>query len=375
MGLGPRVDAGARGPLSPCGITGLVPGVVLSEAVSADNPLITFEYQTGGLLTDIFSLTLQVLDASGVQKLAATTINLNDPPVGSRLGIGRYAGVFTPTTGSGWATGTHTAIWRYRVVSGGVEKAVRRRFEVLDATNFVTGAEYVGYADTSELRANAQFSSLTVAQTQKLVDSASRKVETLTGRFFEPRYLTSAYSGKGAGSLLLGHPIIGLASAFEFASGLADALFEIDRTALLVYNRHLEGMFDPDDRNDPRVEYATDLIPGRIIWQGAFTDGSKNVQLNGLFGYTDYDGSPTGRTPKQLTQVIGYFAAHEQLDPFGLDVSVSAPGRVKAARTRDQAIEFASGAGAAAYQGAITGDRVVDDYLLTLLRPPAMFAV
>lgn len=345
-----------------------MPGVVLSEAVSLTNPLVFFAYQAGGLLTDVFSLTLQITDAAGTQRLAESSMLAN------RLGVGRYAAVFTPTTAGGWVTGTHIAVWRYRLVDGGTQFTVRRRFEVLDVANFAAGNEYVGYADSAELRLSSPFSALTVAQVQKLIDSASRKIETLTGRFFEPRYLTSAYSGKDNGRLLLGQPLIGLASIFELADGTSDALYEVDRTALRFYNRHLEGVLDPDDRCDPRIEYATDLIPGRVILQGIFTAGSKNVQLNGLFGYTDYDGSPTGRTPKQLTQVVGYLAAHEYQDPFGLDASVSVPGRVKSARTRDQAIEFATGAGSG-FQGAITGDRAIDDYLLTLMRPPAMIAV
>jgi hypothetical protein len=66
-------------------------------------------------------------------------------------------------------------------------------------------------------------------------------------------------------------------------------------------------------------------------------------------------------------------ALRQLQDPFGLDVLISQPGRIRSARTRDQAVTFASARDGGI--GALTGDRAVDDVLITYMRPPHFGAV
>lgn len=349
-----------------------MPGVTRGEVVSASNPLLFFAYQTDGLLTDIAELELTILELpAGTVRFGPMPLNVTDPPAGVRLGIGRYAASFTSTTA--WKIGTHQAVWRYRAIAGGAWGYYRQNFELLEGMDFASGAAYVGYADSCVLHEASPLCNVDSRRIQKLIDVSSRLVERLTGRFFEPRFLTSAYSGPDAPTLLFGHPVIALDSMYELGLGPTDQLFEVDRTALKIFNRHLEGLFDPDDRDNPKIMYTTDILPGRIIAQASFSYGEKNIQVHALFGYTDYDGSPVGSTPRILGRAIGALAARELLDPLGQDASVSTPGRIKMARTRDQAVQFDTGS--AQSYGAITGDRLVDDILLPFMRPPHMAAV
>ncbi len=345
-----------------------MPGVALNEAVSPANPRLFFAYQALGLLTDVAELKFSVRD---VEHDATRVIETDVDLTGDRLGYGRYAPTFTPTGADGWCVGTHEILWKYRLTLAGTQYQCRQHFEVLDPTFFAGGASYIGYADTFILKNTATFSALDTWQLHNLIDSASRQIESLTGRFFEPRYLEMELSGDGTQRQLLSHPIIGLDSASEVGVGPGNSLFEIDRTGLRIYNRHLGGLLDPDDRSNPKIEFASDP-PFGAVFAGTFYKGNLNIALHGVFGYTDPDGSPTGCVPKILTRAIGIFAARENLDPFGQDMSTSQPGRIKSAKTRDQAITFATGEGAtgAATIGAITGDRSIDDFLIGLMRPP-----
>ena len=72
------------------------------------------------------------------------------------------------------------------------------------------------------------------------------------------------------------------------------------------------GLGDPDDRKNPRLEFfhesdllgvqptpAASLGLGPLVW----LRGAQNVVIDGLFGYTDPDGSAVGRTPELIRLV------------------------------------------------------------------------
>lgn len=352
-----------------------MPGVVIEETVDCDNPLLQFAYQSDGRLADVASLKLKVTEVkSGTERLAETVVNLNDCSAGGqKLGTGRYVAIFTPASGSDWVIGTHEILWTYKVLATDPDSFWRQRFEVLDPSVVLGGAGYVGYADTVNLEANSAFSCFKTKQIQVTLMDVSRQIQDLTGRFFDPTFLSMELNGTSAGALPIGDPVIGISSLSFIGGGPAEQLLDIDITFLRIYNRHLTGLINPDDRDNPRVEFSTDLLPGKILAQGRFAQGRKNIQLEGVFGYTEPDGSPIGTRPRRLARAAGILALRTLQDPFGVDVFTSQPGRIKGAKTRDQQVTFGSVRDGAV--GPLTGDRIVDDLLIPFLRPPHYGAV
>ena len=336
-------------------------GVARGETVGCTNPLLFFAHQKDGVLTNLSALSFRVLDVTGaaIERVPLTVLSLADCPAGSRLGPGRYAAAFT-AAGS-WAFGTHAIEWRYRVLATDPERITVRRFEVLDPVEFSSGASYVGYADSRDLVS----ATLLVAKAQLYLDEASRRVEVLTGRFFEPRYLTAKNDGRGEDYLAFGHPIIGLDTLevvdVDVVGGTTLAL-----SSFRVYNRHLAGLQDPDDRDYPKVSFVSSAGIG-VPLDFVFPRGPQLVKANGLYGYTEADGTSIGRTPASLARVVLALASRLNADPLFDDPFTSAPGRIRGYKTRDQSISFGvSGASAA---GELTGDRAIDDALISMMRP------
>lgn len=356
-----------------------MPGVVLNETVDCDNPLLQFFYHELGIMKDVEVLSFLVRNVgSGTEVQASTLINTDDCDMGGqRLGIGRYAATFS-ATGAGWEIGTHEIEWTYEVVAGDPSKKWRQRFEVLDDALFTTGLGYRTYAESTALRKNSAFANCEVGALQEAGVEVAELIEALTGRFFDPRYINTRYNGTNAGALPLQHPIIGIDQLAIIAGGPASSLLDIDLEMMRIYNRHLQaGLLDPDDRDNPRIEFVTDLAPGqnsvKVLTQGRFQLGRQNIQVGGVFGYTDLDGTPVGRTPRLLPRAAANLMLKRILDPFGLDPFTSAPGRIREAKTRDQQIKF--GGAADGGIGSLTGDRAVDDVLLLYMRPAHYGAV
>ena len=353
-----------------------MPGVVLDETVDCDNPLLQFAHQIDGVLTDVASLKFKITDVknSGAVRVTETAVNLNDCSAGGdKLGTGRYVPVFTPTTGGGFEATTHNILWTFQVVASGPFKTWNQRFEVLTSDVVPSGNGYVGYANSVDLEANSAFAGFTLVQVQNAILDVSRQIQDLTGRFFDPTFSSVRFNGTNAGALSLGDPIIGLSSLAFIGGAPSDATLDIDLTFLRVYNRHLKGLLNPDDRDNPRIEFSTDLLPGKILAQGRFQLGRQNIRVEGVFGYTEPDGTPSGTIPRRLRKAAGILALRELQDPFGIDVFTSQPGRIKSAQTRDQKISFGSVRDGAV--GPLTGDRIVDDLLIPFLRPPHYGAV
>jgi hypothetical protein len=161
--------------------------------------------------------------------------------------------------------------------------------------------------------------------------------------------------------------------SFIGSSTETPSLVDFDLRGFRIYNRHLQNLRQPDDRDNPRVEFVTELIPGEILVQGAFQQGRQNLLVEGVFGYTEFDGSHIGRKPRRLARAAQILTLRRALDPFGADPFISQPGRIKEAKTRDQSVKF--GGASDAGIGALTGDRIVDDILIPYMRPPYFVAV
>jgi hypothetical protein len=353
-----------------------MPGIALNEAVGCANPLLQFFYQVGGRMSDIAELKFSIRDVHNTAtRLTDQAVNVTDDcgSGGHRLGLGRYAAEFTPTT-SPYKLGTHEIIWKFKVATGDPERIWRQRFEVLDPDAFPTGRGFRAYADSTALLQSSSFSACTPAQAQQNLLEVAERIDALTQNILEPRYIEARYNTTNAGALPLYHPIIGISHVDFVAGGLTDTLESVELESLLIYNRHVEtGLLEPDDRQNPRIEFATSHLAGEPSFQGQFLYGRQSVVIAGVFGYTEFDGSPVGRRPLLLERAALILSGRLLMDPFGVDVFASNPGRIRSARTRDQSVTFGSaGEGAV---GALTGDRIVDDLLMRFRRPSYMGAM
>lgn len=250
-----------------------------------------------------------------------------------------------------------------------------------------------GYCTVQDLRDQGVPSSgvgaKTDAELQVLIARASRMVDFYTGRFFEPRSLVLRLDGTGRRGLLLGHPIVSVSGIRLVAQDFLTASdIEVDLADVRVYNRHLSGLLAPDDRENPRIEFLefdhrfeTLPLAGRDT-HGVFTpqrwpEGTQNVEVTGIFGYTDPDGSPTGQTPDLIARATCLIVLRRLLaSELGGDAFDNQNAwRLTELRTRDQTIKWAdpSRLGSRGI-GAFTGDPEIDSILAGFVRSPELGA-
>lgn len=362
--------------------------VAVNETVTWSNPQLFFVWQSNGKTFDVTNLTRSVwqanVDGTYTLKIADASLNLANAPTGTRIDVGVYHADFTAT---GWTPGTYEIRWTYvaptdpDALNGGADPdtgadesnvpistpftaTAKQRFEVVDATKFPRGASYVGYADSIALQQYAPFSTMAIGDLQVLIDKSSRRIEDLTGRFFGPRYMKYRLDGRGIPGLMMSEPIIGI-TLLEIESGvtgLTMTLTTISLDGVRVRNRHLQGIFDPDDRDDPGLDITR--FEG-ILFQtlSTFPKGPRTIHVTGVFGYTNPDGGPFGTVPPDLTQIVGNFATKFLMDPFGLNLSLWEPSNLASAKTRDQSVSYFK------VLSFLTGDPVIDRILIRYVRP------
>jgi hypothetical protein len=105
-----------------------------------------------------------------------------------------------------------------------------------------------------------------------------------------------------------------------------------------------------------------------------FPRGDGNVLAEGLWGYTEADGTPLGRTPAAIKRATLLFVVR-RLTPLGLAGALDDPetqGRVVRMKTRDQEIAFAPPAAGA--RPVATGDAEIDRLLAPYRRPSGLGA-
>ena len=264
---------------------------------------------------------------------------------------------------------------------GGPEQLLTAEFDVLTEG---AGSYRFGYALVSDLRAEGvNVTDATDARLVRLIRLASQYVDRFTGRYFEPRPLTLTLDGNGGRALLLGHPVIAVREV-KLLLAMPAQIGELPVTPSFfrVYNRHLtQGLLDPDDRENPRLEYfhesdlfgvqatpAASLGLGSLVW----LRGPQNVVVDGLFGYTDPDGSAVGSTPDLIRHVTKLIVLREL--PAMTDVTRreerQSRWRIVSERTRDQGYNLDP----LRFQGALTGDPALDAVLVAFQRPPQLGA-
>jgi hypothetical protein len=357
--------------------------IVQNEAVTASNPQVFFVLQLDGKNTDVLTLSRRVrlvnADGTFTTVIADAALNITDAPAGTRIAKGVYHANFTATS---YSVGTYDITWTY-TYTGSATLTATQRFEVLDPAYFNVGGDYVGYADSVEMRKISPFDTKTIGEVQVAINRASKRIEAFTSRFFEPRFAIKKIDGRNTRALLLGEPIIGI-SKVELETGINGldiSVTEIDMNGLRVRNRHLSGLIDPDDRDNPAIE--VERFEGLVFQSFAqFPKGPMTCYLTGVFGYTDYNRTPFGKIPDDLFIVVGNYATKFLMDPFMINKTIwtSTSGNVTEMQTRDQRIKFGvntSTSSSTVYGAAspLTGDAQIDQILVRYLRPPHLSAV
>lgn len=211
------------------------------------------------------------------------------------------------------------------------------------------------YASVADLRAEGVTPAMASdARLAALLTDASAFVESVTGWFFEPRELTLRMDGRGHRSIEAPFPPIRIdVLTVEYEGALS-----IAPTDLVVEGAPVVPAFA-----GPRLT----LRHGR-----RFPKGVANVTASGLWGYTEADGTATGRTPAAIRTVTMQLVLRALPVLTDGDAWESARHRWRLAeeRTRDQAYRL----NPPTFSTFITGDPDIDLVLQRYRRPHGLGA-
>jgi len=311
------------------------------------------------------------------------------------------AGPYSEITGPGTRVDLDAAQVLYEYIDTAGDVAYWYKFSYFNSVSLIegglsgaiSGADSGGlYASIDDLRDEGITETmLPDARALTLLTKASAFIEQVTARWFEPRNRTFRVKSEGTKVAYVGAPIIQLtavATTFGAGSNLERESIALDD--VLVYNRHLtEGLTEPDDRDNPRIE----MVGGALIeypgYDATFLAGSQVVEVTGVFGYTELaPGDPVGETsdgsqvpqsygqvPEQIKHACMLLVARD-LGTIGNPATRREwrdASRIIEERTADQAYKL-EGLGPLHQAGYITGDPEIDG-ILNLYRAPARVGV
>lgn len=235
------------------------------------------------------------------------------------------------------------------------------------------------YALVSDLRDEGVTETVaSTARLRSLILLASVEVGRITGRTFGAYHRTLLLDGRGANRLLLDEPILSVDELVVGAESLTSDEVGLEPSSFRVYNRHVsEGLASPDDRENPKIEFRGDPL------DYGFTRGSQNIRLRGVFGYTEFDGSPCGGVPQLITRTTLLLAARlsQKIGDASSGFGDASSWKVVEEQTRDQRVRYADLGSTAAtksgtsLRGAFTGDPEIDTILASYCRGPRFGAV
>ena len=211
------------------------------------------------------------------------------------------------------------------------------------------------YATVADMRAESvNDDAASDARLATALEEASRTIDRLCGWFFEPRQETVRLSGKNAPTIELPFPPIQI-DHVRVGGGFWMAAVDLPISPELMW---IVGAPVRSDFDVPRIT---------LRFGYAFPLGQGNVEIEGLFGYTEPDGTANGRTPlaiKRATMIL----ALRSIPGVG---NVEARGdnsrrpRLIEERTRDQSYRLAPPVVAT----SLTGEPEVDEILVRYRRP------
>ena len=187
-----------------------------------------------------------------------------------------------------------------------------------------------------------------------LIDEATKIIDRVTGWFFEPRRLTLHLDGRGTPSLELPFPLIRL---YELL--VNDFDFAINEFNIVNVGAPVQPGFV-----SPRLS----LIDGRV-----FPKRRDNITINGLWGYTETDGTENGRTPLEIRRACMLLVIRmlTPLSDIAGRADVLNQWRIVEERTRDQSYKLAQ----TEQTTHLVGDPEIDLILARYCRPVEIGAV
>lgn len=330
-----------------------------------------------GLLAEPSALSFAIFDISTDEKRMAPVQvfpSSGTHPVdltADRVSRGRYAAAWACPADE--PVGAHEIRWTLTLVDGGEAVTFQREFDVLTALG---PGMRPGYALIAAMREEGvTVEHVSDARLWRLIGEATRYIEMTTHRFFAPRRMTLLLDGHGSRKLNISHPIVGIESV------LVGSTPSVDITdALRIYNRHVTmGMLSPDDREAPRIELLLEQgyvgggygysFPNVAFSSGYFPNGTQNVQVTGVFGYTDSDGlGGAGVTPGPISEVTKMLVMRKlpKLTEGEERFEAAHRHRLTSERTREQSYTLAA---AKAGQGGFTTDWEIDQILEAYCAP------
>ncbi len=211
------------------------------------------------------------------------------------------------------------------------------------------------YASVADLRAEGVTATTAGdARLDALLADAGAFVDSVTGWFFEPRALTLRMDGRGHRTVEPPVPPIRIDSlVVEYEGALSTA---------------------PEDLVIEGGPVAPGFMGPRLTLRHGhrFPKGVANVTATGLWGYTEADGSPTGRTPAAIRTVTMQLILRALPLLTNGEAWESARHRWRLAeeRTRDQSYRL----NPPTFSTFITGDPEIDLVLLRYRRPQGLGA-
>lgn len=185
-------------------------------------------------------------------------------------------------------------------VEGGRTRKAYKTFEVLPYDLGLDGTHFCFMKDLLDEGIMTDEDDLN--RYAKLIKSVSSQIRKITRRNFATEYKTLKLDAMSSSSIVaLSESIIGVEKV-RFPE-----YFETnqDETTFEVYARHLsQNLLQPDDRDYPHLKFHGGLLGVVQERQPAkFRAGPQGVEIVGLFGYTDPDGSCDGETPDDIRRV------------------------------------------------------------------------
>lgn len=380
-----------------------MPTLKQGQASNCANPQLVYAQQSfefpnntdtiegAGTMFDVDALDFQIYDSSGAVIAPTpgdandwTAVDvLNDCPAGHRLGVGRYVAAYTVDANAD--PGAYRVRWRITERTGDPFTYSDTWYQVIPSTDPLVNS----YAQIHDLRCEGVPGTFSLERMASALERAARFVDDITRRRFVAEYKTINVDGAGSPILLLREPIVMIEDVVFNTTTFVRQEVRVSSADLRVYNRHIrENMLNPDDRDAPRVEllhsrkYGTasdgyvDGYPRGYVPSGGgygFQDQQQNMQVIGVFGYTEYDGSSMGRTPLAIREVTLRLAMRN-LRPLWRTASKGGggpAGPITMEKTRDQTVQYANTSGSgAATEAAFTGDWEIDSILSMYMAPP-----
>jgi hypothetical protein len=211
------------------------------------------------------------------------------------------------------------------------------------------------YASVADLRAEGVKEDLAGdLRLAAALEEASRTIDRLTGWFFEPRREIVRVSGRGAPSLELPFPPIALEHV-RVGGGFWMRAYDVPLTSDTLW---IEGAPVRPDFVAPRLT---------LRFGYAFPHGQGNVEVTGIFGYTEPDGTPYGRTPLGIRRAAMVLAvrALPAIGDIEAREDVERRARLVEERTRDQSYRLAPPPAGL----FLTGEPEVDEILVCYRKP------